>query len=64
MAHIVYLCLFIYVCCIYLFHQFLGQQVFNELSQVFPYNSRMEERHPAVHQSDDGGSAVSSQVAG
>lgn len=53
-----------YVSCIYLFHQFLGQQVFNELSQVLPYHSLMEEGHPAVHQPDDGGSAVNSQLVG
>lgn len=48
----------------YLFHQPLGQQVFNELSQVLSYHSLMEESHPAVHQPDDGGSAVSSQLVG
>lgn len=48
----------------YLFHQSLGQQVLNELSQVLPHHSLMEEGHPAVHQPDDGGSTVSSQLVG
>lgn len=52
------------VSCIYLLHQFVGQQVVNELSQVFPHHSLMEEGHPAVEQRDDGGSAVSSQLVG
>lgn len=52
------------VCFIYLFHQLVGKQVFNKLSQVLPYHSLMEEGHPAVHQPDDGGSAVSSQLVG
>ncbi len=42
----------------------MGQQVFDELLQVVPYHSLMEEGHPAVHQPDDGGSAVSSQLVG
>lgn len=42
----------------------MGQQVVNELSQVLPYHSLMEEGHPAVHQPNDGGGAVGSQLVG
>lgn len=46
----------------YLFHQFLRQQIFHKLSQVFLYHDLVEEGDSAVHQPDDGGSAVSSQL--
>lgn len=48
----------------YLFNQFCGQKVFDELPQVLSYHSLMEESHPAFHQSDDGRSAVSPQMTG
>lgn len=44
----------------HLLNQFCGQKVFDELPQVLSYHSLMEESHPALHQSDDGGSAMSS----
>lgn len=54
----------LYLWAFHLFHQILGKKVLNELSQVFPDDGLMEEGHSAVHQSDDGGSAVSSQLVG
>lgn len=48
----------------YLFDQIGGQKVFDELPQVFSYHSLVEERHPALDQSDDGRSTMSSQMTG
>ena len=50
--------------CLYLFHQFLWQQVLYKLSQVLPDHSLMEEGHSAVHQPDDGWRTVNSQLVG
>lgn len=54
----------IYVSHSYLFHQRLGQQVLNKPSQVLPHYSLVEEGHSAVHQPNDGGRTVSSQLVG
>lgn len=48
----------------YPFNQFCGQKVFDELPQVLPYHSLMEESDPAFHQPDDGRSAMSPQMTG
>lgn len=42
----------------------MRQQILHKMSQVLPHHMLVEEGHPTVHQPNDGGSPISSQLVG